>query len=97
MVMCVSAMAQTHNTFAQFAPIGNKQMATAGVAAQMSGEATATTTLGPVDNYGFLTGSDGSTWTYTATFKMENNHYSGVEMTIYDNSSKNDKRYYDER
>ena len=87
MVMCVSAMAQTHNTFAQFAPIGNKQMATAGVSAQMSGEATATTTLGPVDNYGFLTGSDGSTWTYTATFKMENNHYSGVEMTIYDNNN----------
>ena len=31
-------------------------------------KASTITTIGPVDNYGFLTGPDGSTWTYTAAY-----------------------------
>ncbi len=43
------------------------------------------TTIGPVDNYGFLTGPDGSTWTYTAAYATENGHITGAEVSIYDN------------
>ncbi len=47
--------------------------------------ASAITTIGPVDNYGFLTGPDGSTWTYTAAYATENGHITGAEVSIYDN------------
>ena len=43
------------------------------------------TTIGPVDNYGFLTGPDGSTWTYTAAYEYEDGYPSAAEITIYDN------------
>ena len=48
-------------------------------------QASTITTIGPVDNYGFLTGPDGSTWTYTAAYATENGHITGAEVSIYDN------------
>lgn len=44
----------------------------------------AITTIGPVDDYGFLTGPDGTTWTYTAAYTLENNHPVSAEISIYD-------------
>ena len=43
------------------------------------------TTIGPVDNYGFLTGPDGSTWTYTAAYTTQYGEVTAAEITIYDN------------
>jgi len=37
-----------------------------------------------IDDYGFLTTPDGSSWTYTAAYAWENNHISGVAIQIYD-------------
>lgn len=44
----------------------------------------AITTIGPVDDYGFLTGPDGTIWTYTAAYTLENNHPVSAEISIYD-------------
>ena len=44
-----------------------------------------TTTIGPVDNYGLLTGPDGSTWTYTAAYTYQDGYPSAVDITLYDN------------
>lgn len=43
------------------------------------------TQLGPIENYGFISGPDGSMWTYTATFAMENDTYTSVTLNVYDN------------
>ena len=43
------------------------------------------TTIGPVDNYGFLTGPDGSTWTYTAAYTTQSGQVTAAEITLYDN------------
>ena len=50
----------------------------------MANTAGVITTIGPVDDYGFLTGPDGSTWTYTAAYTLENNHPVSAEISIYD-------------
>ena len=47
--------------------------------------ASAVTTIGPVDNYGFLTGPDGSTWTYTAAYTTQFGEVTAAEISIYDN------------
>ena len=39
--------------------------------------------LGPVDNYGFLTASDGSTWTYVASFEKKYGTYTRVTFDVY--------------
>ena len=44
-----------------------------------------TTTIGPADTYGFLTAPDGSTWTYTAAYALENGYPKSAEISIYDN------------
>ena len=41
-------------------------------------------TVGPVDNYGFLNAPDGSTWTYTASFEKKYNLYTKVTLDVYD-------------
>lgn len=43
----------------------------------------ASSVVGPVDNYGFLTGPEGSTWTYTASFEKRNGLYSRVTLSVY--------------
>jgi hypothetical protein len=43
------------------------------------------TQLGPIENYGFISGPDGSMWTYTATFAMEHDTYTSVTLNVYDN------------
>lgn len=45
----------------------------------------AVTTIGPADNYGFLTGPDGSTWTYTAKYTTQYGEVTAAEITLYDN------------
>ena len=40
-------------------------------------------TIGPVDNYGFLDGPDGSTWTYTASFQKQWGDYKMVTIQVY--------------
>ncbi len=52
--------------------------------AQVSNDGSVTT-IGPVDNYGFLTGPDGSTWTYTAAYTTQYGEVTAAEITIYDN------------
>ena len=52
--------------------------------AQASNESSVTT-IGPVDNYGFLTGPDGSIWTYTAAYQYSGAYPTAVEITLYDN------------
>lgn len=47
--------------------------------------ADATTVIGPVDDYGFLTGPDGTTWTYTASYEKENGYPKSATISIYDN------------
>lgn len=37
-----------------------------------------------VDNYGFLNGPDGKTWTYTASYKKQYGLYKQVVLTVYD-------------
>ena len=44
-------------------------------------------TVGPVDNYGFLNAPDGSTWTYTAAFEKKYGTYTKVTLDVY-NSQK---------
>ena len=51
--------------------------------AQVSNDGSVTT-IGPVDNYGFLTGPDGSTWTYTAAYTMQYGEVTAADITIYD-------------
>ena len=46
-----------------------------------------TSQSGPVDNYGFLNGPDGTTWTYTASFEKKYNLYTMVTLSVY-NSQK---------
>ena len=46
-----------------------------------------TSQTGPVDNYGFLNGPDGTTWTYTASFAKKYNLYTMVTLSVY-NSEK---------
>ena len=46
-----------------------------------------TNQTGPVDNYGFLNGPDGTTWTYTASFAKKYNLYTMVTLSVY-NSEK---------
>ena len=48
-------------------------------------QASTITTIGPVDNYGFLTGPDGSTWTYTAAYTTQYGEVTAAEISIYDN------------
>ena len=49
-------------------------------------QASTITTIGPVDNYGFLTGPDGSTWTYTAAYTTQQyGEVTAAEISIYDN------------
>lgn len=48
-------------------------------------QASTITTIGPVDNYGFLTGPDGSTWTYTAAYTAQYGEVTAAEISIYDN------------
>lgn len=43
-----------------------------------------TTTIGPVENYGFLNAPDGSVWTYTASFTKKFNLYTMVTLNVYD-------------
>lgn len=45
------------------------------------------TQLGPVENYGFISGPNGSMWTYTATFEIEHNTYTSVTLNVYDNQN----------
>ena len=52
--------------------------------AQKSGKVP-TTTIGPADTYGFLTAPDGSTWTYTAAYALENGRPKSAAISIYDN------------
>ena len=52
--------------------------------AQVSNDGSVTS-IGPVDNYGFLTGPDGSTWTYTAAYTTQSGQVTAAEITIYDN------------
>lgn len=85
MLICLCATAQANTMSAQFAQHKVKQLVNKTMT-QQANTAAVNTTIGPVDNYGFLTGPDGSTWTYTAEFTLTDNHYSGVEMTIYDNN-----------
>lgn len=51
-------------------------------------QASTITTIGPVDNYGFLTGPDGSTWTYTAAYTTQYGEVTAAEISIYDNYHK---------
>lgn len=51
--------------------------------AQVSNDGSVTT-IGPVDNYGFLTGPDGSTWTYTAAYTTQYGEVTAADITIYD-------------
>ncbi len=51
-------------------------------------QASTVTTIGPADTYGFLTAPDGSTWTYTAAYAVENGHPKSAEISIYDNFQK---------
>lgn len=51
--------------------------------AQLSNDGSVTT-IGPVDNYGFLTGPDGSTWTYTAAYTTQYGEVTAADITIYD-------------
>ncbi|MEE0921512.1 MAG: hypothetical protein U0L47_03360 [Paludibacteraceae bacterium] len=51
-------------------------------------QASTITTIGPVDNYGFLTGPDGSTWTYTAAYTTQDGEVTAAEISIYDNYHK---------
>ena len=39
--------------------------------------------IGPVDNYGFMTSSDGSQWTYTASFEKQYGRYTMVTLDVY--------------
>ncbi len=41
--------------------------------------------VGPVENYGFISAPDGSMWTYTASFQVENSTYTQVTLNVYDN------------
>lgn len=51
--------------------------------AQVSNDGSVTT-IGPVDNYGFLTGPDGSTWAYTAAYTTQYGEVTAADITIYD-------------
>lgn len=51
--------------------------------AQVSNDGSVTT-IGPVDNYGFLTGPDGTTWTYTAAYTTQYGEVTAADITIYD-------------
>ena len=53
----------------------------------MSTSMAQTSSTGPVDNYGFLNGPDGTTWTYTASFAKKYNLYTKVTLSVY-NSEK---------
>ena len=46
-------------------------------------QASTITTIGPVDNYGFLTGPDGNQWTYTTSFTQKNGFYTSMTVEVY--------------
>lgn len=85
MVYCLAflssvAFAQSPAFSAQFA---NKRFQSSATQ-QAASPAMTTSQIGPVDNYGFLQGPDGATWTYTAAYTYENNHIVGVSIDVYD-------------
>ena len=83
MLLCmVIALGAEAQVTAQFAKNGFTPTTSLAATAQ---DTEAITTIGPVDDYGFLVGPDGSTWTYTSDFTMENGHPKSVEVLIYDN------------
>ena len=46
-------------------------------------QASTITTIGPVDNYGFLTGPDGNQWTYTTSFTQKYGFYTSMTVEVY--------------
>ena len=42
-----------------------------------------TTTIGPVDGFGFLVGPDGNQWTYTTSFSQKNGFYTSMVVEVY--------------
>lgn len=75
--------AHTSQMSAQFAKKHFSPMPSHVAAAQ----ANTTAQIGPVDGYGFMQSPTGATWTYTAAYTFENNHISGVNIDVYDESN----------
>ena len=54
----------------------------------VTANAMGTTTIGPVENYGFLNAPDGSIWTYTASFAKKYGDYTMVTLDVYNDQHK---------